>query len=75
MEYLLAIAQEKKKRKKEKGEQANIGKEWLINTVMCSQIVQISNYSNSFVLSLPRLLRPQSKYIFVFVLRIIFECI
>jgi len=59
MEYLLAIAPEKKKRKKEKGEQANIGKEWLINTVMCSQIVQISNYSNSFVLSLPRLLCPQ----------------
>jgi hypothetical protein len=71
---LLAIAPEKKRKEKKKKENRP-GKEWLINTVMCSQIVQISNYSNSFVLSLPRLLRPQSKYIFVFVLRIIFECI
>ena len=41
-------AREKKKKKKEKGEQARKG---MANTVMCSEIVQISNYSNSFVLS------------------------
>jgi hypothetical protein len=51
----IIILIEKKKRKK-KGEQARKG---IANTVMGSQIVQISNYSNSFVLSLPRLLCPQ----------------
>jgi hypothetical protein len=41
---------QRKKEKKKKKENRQ-GKEWLINTVMGSQIVQISNYSNSFVLS------------------------
>jgi hypothetical protein len=44
----ICAREKKKKEKKEKGEQARKG---MANTVMGSQIVRISNYSNSFVLS------------------------